>query len=250
MDINIYGADERLPENIMNGIEDLAASCNGYDKTDLSFPSDIASLTLTASEGGELLGAVSFTSAGEDCYECSAFTYPDKRNRGIFSALLEEGISLLPEDPDILFYTDGSCPDTNAVLDALGAAPDSSEYLMEYDGINKVSRGFSGNVSPSLLVTASETGPDSDPVLLYSDSFAKLFISPRTSGSFLFDFEVIPEHRGEGHGEEFLRSVLSDLKARGLLPVSLHVSGSNEPAFNLYKKTGFRIVEALHCFIY
>ncbi len=250
MDINIYDADRCLPEKLAEDIEKLTAFCNEYDKTDLSFPRDMASLTLTASEGDELSGAAAFIVADDGLYECSAFTYPDKRNSGIFTSLLDAGIEMLPEDSDILFYTDGNCPDTNAVLLALGAYEESCEYLMEYDGINKVSRISRGFSDTSLLVTPSESGPDSDPVLLYSDAFARLFISPHTSGSFLFDLEVIPEHRGEGHGEAFLRAVLADLKVRGLLPVRLHVSDSNKAAFELYKKTGFRIIEALHCYIY
>ena len=46
----------------------------------------------------ELLGLLALYETEEHLWECSAFTRPDKRQEGIFSALLEEAETAYPED--------------------------------------------------------------------------------------------------------------------------------------------------------
>ena len=62
--------------------------------------------------------------------ECVAFTRPDLRCRGYFSALLDRALETHGEQ-DLYFAASETCADTMAVLDALGAELTAQEHQME-----------------------------------------------------------------------------------------------------------------------
>ena len=211
----------------------------------LSFPREDADLYVLLSLEGRIRSAAAFTEEGENIFECAAFTHPDDRNQGLFSAVLEAGLSSLHEDADLLFYIDENCRDAENVLYTLGAEHISDEYMMEIP----LSRGrFPAMDTPGLEV--SETAADKTPTLCFSDCHGSVLISLFDSHYYLYDFRIRESDRNQRYGTLLLNKVLCRLAERAELPVRLQVSGNNLPAMALYKKTGFRITETLSCYLY
>ena len=68
-------------------------------------------------------------------WECYAFTHPDFRRKGYFSALLEQvcQYSEALGEPELCLVTDNKCPAATAALRELGAELWNEEYMMEYN---------------------------------------------------------------------------------------------------------------------
>lgn len=166
---------------------------------------------------------------------------------GIFGAVLEKGLSLLPEDTELLFYVDKKSPDALEAVTALGAELLSDEHMMELasDAVSAIKgMGKTGD----LTVTEAMEGEQA--ILVFSDAHGSLNISLYGTHYYLYGFEIREGQRGQGFGISLLIKVLSFLAEREPLPVTLQVSGSNGPALSLYKKTGFRITETLSRYLY
>jgi len=56
----------------------------------------------------------------------------------------------------------------------------------------------------------------------------------------IYDIEVVPEHRGRGIGEALMRHALKVSKERGFSQTGLMVNQKNEVAWSLYEKLGFQ----------
>lgn len=112
-------------------IQTMVNTCTAHDHTSLSFPFEDASLFLFSEYDGRIVSAIAFVPVDDLLFECSAFTDPEFRGQGLFSALLDQGIQELPEDSELLFYVDQKDRNTAAVLEAIGAEQDSEEHMME-----------------------------------------------------------------------------------------------------------------------
>ena len=214
----------------------------------------------------ELLAAAAFIREDEETFECCAYTSPITRNQGLFSAMLDAALDVLPDEVSLVFYTDGACPDTMAALHALEAEWISDEHMMEYvlashvssnsicDRLpsgSKIHDGFKSIPSDRMIPVFSEQkNPDGSRLLHYESAYGTVYILAFSSYYYLYGFEIWESYRNQGHGTILLHQVLSDLSVRNPLPVRLQVSGENHPALALYKKTGFRITETLSCYLY
>lgn len=201
---------------------------------------------------------------GSESYiECIAFTRPEARNRGYFSALLEQAIEDHNEC-DILFAVpegDTVCFDTAATLRAIEAEYDSSDYRMELE-LQPENHTLSelhlcllpeqnpvqtaNPVSWTLSRIPSPDADSSDTDVLGTCCTSLL------SGECvcLHDVEILPGLRGRGYGTRLIRMLASALLDAGIRRIILHVSGENQAAVALYKKTGFRTTETLSYYLY
>lgn len=228
-------------------VRSLAAHCCAADGTSLSFPEEDAELYLLYyAENGCLLSAAAFSPEEGGGYDCSAFTRPEFRNRGLFSLLLDTAEELLPEESDFFFYVDEHSSDTVKALHALGADLLSREHMMERPAGNTESLPAPLAAVRSLC-GSTESGR---PVFLYSCPYGSLTIAEYGDSYYLYGFEIQHRHRGRGYGKSFLSGVLSDLSRLSSRPVRLQVSGDNLPALTLYEKTGFLITETLSRYLY
>lgn len=226
-------------------IQFLLAACRQKEPLTLSFPLEGADLYVLISQYGHVCSAAAFLKEEEAVWECSAFTHPAFRNQGFFSAALKEGLSVLPQETDLLFYSDGQSSDALKVLSSLEAEFLGSEYMMELS-LNKT-------LFPSCPfedIQMTECCADREKLLTFSGSYGSVKILVFESHYYLYDFEIQEPFRGRGHGKSLLLAVLGILAARKELPVSLQVSEDNRAAAALYEKTGFRITETLSCFLY
>lgn len=190
----------------------------------------------------------------DETAECLAFTHPSFRKKGYFSAVFDAAGTEF-EEISLLIPVDGQDPAVVPVLESIGAEYDSCEYKMELD-LSLPCPNEAPAPSGRRLVCHSVNGPGSS--VSYSFSLAADESRPiavcRTAsfgaGVCLYSFLVEEDYRGRGLGEEALLSVIEILRSRGNAVLFLHVSGDNDAAVSLYKKTGFRITETLSYYLY
>lgn len=70
------------------------------------------------------------------------------------------------------------------------------------------------------------------------------------TSAYLYSLETVPALRRRGLAGRFLVQLIRHLERKGIQRICLQVSGSNEPALGLYRKTGFRITETLSYYLY
>lgn len=216
-----------------------------------SFPYEDANFYILYEIENNICAAAAFLEEDEESYECFAFTAPKYRRQGLFSEILDAALEELPEDTALLFYTDGTCQDTLATLDALEAEPVQEEYMMELSLSEFMAReNDETSCSGTPSISMKELDLDQTKTYQYKNSFGSVSISVFSSYYYLYGLEIKEEFRGHGHGKRLLLEVLNDLAKRDALPLHLQVSGENLPALSLYKKTGFRITETLFCYLY
>ncbi len=266
-------------------IKTMVNACTDADGTSLSFPFDEADLFLYFEHNGAIVSAMAFIPVEDLLYECSAFTDLEFRGQGLFSELLNEGIEELPEDSELIFYSDKKNTAAAAVLETIGAELDSQEHMMELlpeDFSTAVRRTDPLKSSTDSSASDIDIHPESLDIdgtltLRFHSDHAVINFSVFPSHYYLYGFEVEETCRGMGYGTKFLNEVLTQL-LEGTVgntacvpaqnagsgtesaisvsavmdprPVLLQVSGSNDPALALYKKTGFRITETLCCYLY
>ena len=73
-----------------------------------------------------------------------------------------------------------------------------------------------------------------------------LWFAPNPPGQrhaiFIWDIEIDPSHRGQGHGRAALEALEPIARSLGYDEIELHTFGDNEVARNLYRSTGYREV--------
>ncbi len=254
---------ERLTDQQREQARELTALCCRHDGLHLSYPTDESDNChwLLFADGTILAAALTVLPLEEGLAECIAFTHPDHRRRGYFSELLENAMNQF-EEWNLLFPISGSCPDTLAVLDCLGAELSSCELQME----------ATLPADTKLPITAE---PSSTSEIRNVPNDISLQISPQPDGSCLFSLlrdnaalgscmttpvsddcvclhqvEIHEEFRGQGLAYAMLTRLFKHLTGQNISRVILQVSGENETALRLYKKTGFRITETLSYYLY
>lgn len=128
----------RLDEAQRAGLACLADTCRALDHSRLSMPEDADLYYMAYGPDGRLASAAALTfypeapGGGADvlCAECSAFTRPELRRMGYFSAVFDV-LSQDIEDTDLYFLTDGAQKGAMAALRSFGAVHDRDEYMME-----------------------------------------------------------------------------------------------------------------------
>lgn len=196
--------------------------------------------------------------------ECFAFTRPAQRQKGFFSALLQECLPLVGER-DLLFPFSHEDEAGRLALEAAGAEIACTEYRMERALDAALPRLLR---APRLFLCWEETAKAgvltlSCRAFLRSDPRREAAVCridvpdarggganlPGARGCF-YGFQVAPALRGQKIGEETLLLTLKALRGRGLASLFLHVSKDNTAALGLYQKTGFRITETLSYYLY
>lgn len=277
---------DSLSEAQVLKVRQLAEICCRHDHIRLSYPVENDPALVSSDDtciaksrhwlcygiDGMLCCALAVLPCQDSLAECIAFTHPDHRRQGLFLRLLEQALSYY-EDCDILFVVSNHCPDTKAALLSLEAELESQEYQMEIDltdgpdrtltkpgshlqtcSLQKVCSQDNANSTDPTETFWQLTAPDvssaadsGDPMILYGTCRTS-----RLSGSCacLHHVEILPGLRRKGYGYALLSLLLPALLQEGISRVTLQVSGSNEAALALYKKTGFRITETLSYYLY
>ncbi len=227
----------------------LQDACRIHDRAELSYPLDESDAThfLNHLSDGTLISALAIIPCGDSIAECIAFTLPEYRRNGFFSGLLRRASEEFKEW-DILFPVPGSpaCLDTLAVLNALGAELAAREFQMEWQaGISPLAsftrEGFA-LISPSPSRFELRRGD----ALCGS---AEITLQPGNCAC-LHHVRILHELRGQGLGTLLVSLLIDTLAKSGIRRVLLHVSGDNNAALALYKKTGFSVTKTLSYYLY
>ncbi len=238
-----------LDNKAISAIKKLNQSCCQHDNQLLSYPFDDAdSHYLFYSENNILISALAISILGDSLAECSAFTVPKHRREGHFSRLLQAALDDYPES-DILFACEPHCTDTLAVLNALGAEEETCEYQMEYQPGVKNSCPEPAH-QDLLLQPVMQPDGTCRWELIHHGQIIGSSKTTRITNDRIFIHEVlIQEHlRGQGFGQDLIHLLLNSF-----LPsetIILQVSGDNNAAVALYKKTGFRVTRTLSYYYY
>lgn len=241
-------------------VQNLTAQCLMAFPVPLSCPADgdiyfLAEEAAPAPGKNPVLAAFLALYILEDkLFECSAFTHPDWRQKGLFSALLEAAETAYPDHqfsfpvPEV-----GNCLPAFSALDSLGAEFWYQEHLMALDADNIPSCPVP-NAAPFSLHIAEKDGLKTARAFcgrsLVASCSLDIVQSPEGKTCCLHQVLVPEELQGKGWGTRFLLSLLPALKERGICRFLLQVSGENLPAIALYKKAGFQITETLSYYLY
>ncbi len=232
------------------------------DELPEGFPLDPgADKYLILSENGTPVHCLAiWTPADGSPADLQAFTVKDARKKGYFKSALriaeetcKAGFSfLIPENA-----LAGSVP----ALGALGARRLPEEYLLslELSDIPEFPPGHTGKLffsvkedrSGALLFTFREKdkSPRQGNKKYGRVPAARCLVSIFGDRACFSSFSVRKDLRGQRLGEEALLRCLLYLQKRGIRLLTLHVTGDNEAALSLYKKTGFRTAETLFHYI-
>lgn len=227
-------------------IQNLIRASREKEPVTASFPFEEADFFAFLEEDGAIRSAAAVIREDDTACECCAFTDPAYRRQGLFHELLDAVIDELPEDTELLFYTNGKSPDCLAALEALEAEVVLEEHMMEL----QLDRFEKSADSPQSPVQASEELLDGTKTLIFRNAHGTVNISVFRDYYYLYGLEIHESMRGRGLGHRLLTHVLSILAERDPLPLRLQVSGNNLPALSLYRKTGFQITETLFCYLY
>ncbi|MEV5609805.1 GNAT family N-acetyltransferase [Streptomyces sp. NPDC052225] len=66
-----------------------------------------------------------------------------------------------------------------------------------------------------------------------------LWVAQRSDGGYVYDVEVAPDHRGQGHGRSLMLLAEADSIAAGATRLGLNVFADNTPAQRLYESLGY-----------
>ena len=278
-------------------IRRITSLCRLTDGLSLSCPEDGDEYWLLE-EDATAAAFLAVYKTEETMWECYAFTHPDFRRKGYFSALLEQvcQYSEALGEPELCLVTDNKCPAATAALRELeyNTAADSSEDgksashaslpNREPDGADgrKQDMELDMDIRPTpegLLICArrprDHPSPDKDGITsqdrddITARNKAHSTVQDNTSGTdstpdacvtcrlslnstaaYLYSLETAPALRRRGLASCFLMQLIRYLEREGIRRICLQVSGSNEPALHLYRKTGFRITETLSYYLY
>lgn len=224
-------------------------------------------------EQGQLISMLSMFIPTQLEAEITGYTLPNYRRNGYFKALLAQAVEELRKFriSEMLFVCETQSKAGKQVIKALKAEYEHTEYFMRLDlkGPGKRLPNFRGRL---LLVPAK--GDDLEIVIetsvkafdeSYEDAKSRIenCFESETREQYLavlngeriglaatnqedevgsiFGFGIVPEHRGNGYGKEFLHLILNRLRQRGKTEVTLDVTRENKHALELYKKFGFEI---------
>ena len=264
-------------------IRRITSLCRLTDGLSLSCPEDGDEYWLLE-EDATAAAFLAVYKTEETMWECYAFTHPDFRRKGYFSALLEQvcQYSEALGEPELCLVTDNKCPAATAALRELGAELWNEEYMMEYNTAadssengksashaslpNREPDGADGrkqdmeldmDIRPTpegLLICArrprDHPSPDKDGITSQDRDDITARNKAHSTVAYLHSLETAPALRRRGLASCFLMQLIRYLEREGIRRICLQVSGSNEPALHLYRKTGFRITETLSYYLY
>jgi GNAT superfamily N-acetyltransferase len=246
----------------------------------LNFDADMHSWFLARGEDGKLAGFLSVFAPSRAEVEISAYTRPEVRRSGVFTALLENAEKVLfPYGfTDELFLVEGrDTPGPRAGIAAakgLGARQDFTEYEMRFagnleslpyarpDGL-MVQPVVEEELEALAMLRASiaddEAAESIDFIRTSYKAKGRRLYSARLGGNligmgsigrngkqaWLNAIGIDASYRGKGLGRELLAALLRECCGSDL-DIRLDVNSTNAAAFALYKKGGFIIVSEVH----
>lgn len=246
--MNIF-VTNTLTSNQYNDARELIGKCRLEDGTrgvsflepelndDMTFP-----CFYMMYRGDTLVSFLSVFMPDENQCEIYGNTLPEYRNKGYFKRLWKEALTHIQEwgIENVFFVNEPESVSGQAVLKELGAVHDRTEYLMSYDM----------SVKPEPAGKLEITYSKDDNTEIYGTYVGNTPIGSckvefTRTHAVIYDFQILPEHRGNGYGTEMLLMILKHLMEEEVSKILLHVSGANTAAHAMYSHHGFVSEEQL-----
>ena len=210
--------------------------------------------------------------------EISAMVAPAYRRQGVFSQLLAEARRELirRQVPSLLFICEQNSLAGQAVMQALGAAYEFSEYRMDL-------RQIMPPIESSARLQLRTAQPDDIRLMAEMDDICfqisadlseavlqkelaqtdrkKAFVATVNGAiigkihtltmenlASIIAFCILPEYRRQGYGSAILSRTVAGLVEQGHRRISLEVETKNDQALHLYRRCGFEVTTAYNYF--
>lgn len=267
-----------LTEEQKNNINNLQKICNDFENlkaevflsNEINFDKNIPCFFL-GYEKEKLVAFLTIFLPTREEGEISASTHPDYRRQNNFKKLFKEAREVLKENgvPKVLFVAEPKSDTSKEVLKKIGKTElIRSEYTMSYskekfqkkknksglefeiisednkkiysqmtEEIFKMAEGTSDN-----FVENAINSPDREAYIGYlaKEKIGIFNMNYTDDGVFLYGLGIRDCFKRKGYGEEFLNFALEKAFEKGEKAI-LDVDSDNMPAYNLYKKLGFKI---------
>ncbi len=137
-------------------------------------------------------------------------------------------------------------PLTTAEYD-LHTATSTAQYANDLAANFRLPAGIAAAESAHITTQSRLQGPESNTettwAILSADGRLLGCIgfreAPETGSAYITDFDILPEHRGKGHGTEALAGLEDYLRGKGISQIRLRVAANNLRAKALYETLGF-----------
>lgn len=273
----------KLSEQVIEEIRKLESVCKKQDKLtsdvfldgSLNFNYDIKCSFLLYEDSILISVLIMFIPTQNEA-EISGFTLPKYRRKGFFRKLLDKVIVELKiyGVPDILFVCEQQSLQGKEALKKVECNYDFTEYSLKYNRLNLLIPNcdlskiqlYKPSVQDSqILIDLSrqifnDSYKDAQSMVMkeFESDFRQQYlatlagefigmggISFENDGAYIFGFGITPKYQGKGFGKAMLKLMLDDLIKQNVDIIMIDVNSTNERAFNLYKKYGFKVQTAI-----
>lgn len=273
----------KLSEQVIEEIRKLESVCKKQDKLtsdvfldgSLNFNHDIKSSFLLYEDNILISVLIMFIPTQNEA-EISGFTLPKYRGKGFFRKLLDKAIVELKiyGVPDILFVCQEQSLQGKEAIKKLECNYDFTEYSLKYNRLNLLIPNcdlskiqlYKPSVQDSQILIAlsrqifNDSYKDAQSMVMkeFESDFRQQYlavlagefigmggISFENDGAYIFGFGITPKYQGKGFGKAMLKLMLEDLIKQNVDIIMIDVNSTNERAFNLYKKYGFKVQTAI-----
>lgn len=266
-----------LTEETLKEIKAVEKQCMVHDKIlrDISIDSSINYIedinhTFLYYKEDKLIGFLYMFIPTSDEAEIQAYVLPDYRGKGYFKALLKDAEDELKKHSieEILFVREFNPYSNRKDLKSLNAEYEFSEYCMKYsmnraymdkdydveiiktttkdsEDLIRISQGAfdeSYEEAKELIFKSLKAENRTQYAVMYNGEYIGIGgVHIENNEATIFGLGLIEEFRGQGLGKQALHLLINELMDKDLDSILIEVDSNNEVAFELYKKTGFKV---------
>lgn len=174
--------------------------------------------------------------------EITAFTQYEYRHQGLFSNLLKNALTELNQS-----YITDIYSDQKLNFPFISNKYSHSEYLMQLKDTDKLSTDNPYDNTEIIEYSFPEENSTEYCYVIMENSTALglLKITREENSASLHHVLIRKSFRGKGYGKRLLVGALKMFSEENQCNILLHVTSTNIPAVNLYRQTGFMIIQSL-----
>lgn len=226
---NLYISDREKINNLID-------ICNKFDNTKINIDlDDNESIFFISYSENEICALSVLYKINDSCFDASFITHPEYRRQGLFKDLLnyvKDYLSSSDITPNLSFMVDINNNTAKLIMEKIGANYISTDYMMSYN-VNSIKNFNISNIELKNI--------DSGHCLIYSNKTKVGYFNISYFGNvaYFYHLKIFKKYRNNHYAINAIKLLISCLKKKNIYSISLQVSKSNIPAYNLYKKIGF-----------
>lgn len=280
----IIVAQSSIDQETELALKSLITSCEAFDGCEPSLQVVLSlnchpemNAWLLAYENEHLVAILTVFQPAPHEAEVSGCVHPEFRGRGIFKALVKEALAEIKRfgDPRILWMLNRQSTDGVAYIKHKQFALHQTEYTMKYDPLSPVlksdvliswRRAVAEDIPSVAVIQASAFQEKQDDAIgittrfmadetrenyigFFNDQpFASVSVYIKDNVANINALAVHQAYQGKGLGRVFISRLIEHYVALGY-EITLEVNSENDRAFQLYKKIGFQIIEAIDYYV-